>query len=188
MSYPKNSLDTRPDDAAAGIEITAEFEQFTQRNDVFTRAMWDDAVKSKHTEAFFNSYRMEAVPRRGAGFAQKDFALRNASWLISDVITNRQADTGKREGFQAPISYDTPVAPTQIDIDDTAAMSSEIKRIARFFGADLCGITDLDERWLYRSRVDTRYLSEAPNDLPEGLTSVIVMGPRGVSTAMRRLW
>jgi reductive dehalogenase len=64
----------------------------------------------------------------------------------------------------------------QLAIDDPAAMATEIKRIAKFFGADLCGVTDMDERWLYASRIDTRDLSEAPNDLPEGMTSVIVLG------------
>jgi hypothetical protein len=167
---------TREGDAAAGIEITEEFERFTQRNDVFTRAFWDDTVRTKQTDGFFASYRMQATPRRGDGFSQRDFALRNASWLISDVMTDRHADQGRREGFQAPISYDTPVAPTQVTIDDTAAMSNEIKRVAKFFGADLCGVTDMDERWLYASRIDTRDLSEAPNELPAGMTSVIVLG------------
>ncbi|NDW47297.1 reductive dehalogenase domain-containing protein [Ruegeria sp. PrR005] len=177
MSYPANRPDPRrPEDAAAGIDVTEDFERFSQRNDVFTRAMWDDRVKSRQTQAFFASYRMEATPRRGDGFSQRDFALRNASWLISDVMTNRHAADGRREGFQAPISNDTPVAPQQIDIDDPARMSTEIKRIARFFGADLCGITGMDERWLYTARVDVRDMTEAPLGLPEGMTSVIVLG------------
>ena len=177
MSYPLNrDTPQKANDAAAGIDVTDDFERFTQRNDIFTRAMWDDRVKSKHTAKFFASYRMEATPRRGDGFTQKDFALRNAAWLISDVMTNRFADQGRREGFQAPISNDTPVAPMQAEVDDPAKMSAEVKRIAKFFGADLCGVTDLDDRWLYTSRVDTRDLTEAPLDLPDGLTSVIVLG------------
>ncbi|MGC1506576.1 MAG: reductive dehalogenase domain-containing protein [Sulfitobacter sp.] len=176
MTYPSNTPSLHPDDASAGIEITEDFERFAQRNDIFTRAFWDETVRSKQTDAFFASYRMEATPRRGDGFTQRDFALRNASWLISDLISNRGNETGRREGFQAAIADDTPVAPMQQEVDDPAAMSTEIKRIAKFFGADLCGITDMDERWLYASRVDTRDMSEAPNDLPEGMTSVIVMG------------
>jgi epoxyqueuosine reductase len=176
MSYFKNQKTSPNVDTAAGIEVTDEFERFTQRNDVFTRAFWDEKVRTKQTDGFFASYRMEATPRRGDGFTQRDFALRNASWLISDVITNRNADLGRREGFQAPISYDTPVAPEQVEIDDPSEMSNEIKRISKFFGADLCGVTDMDERWLYASRIDTRDLSEAPNELPEGMTSVIVLG------------
>ncbi|MEP3055709.1 reductive dehalogenase [Ascidiaceihabitans sp.] len=176
MSYPKNQMGARDADAAAGIEVTDGFTRFTQRDDVFTRAFYDDTVRSKHTDAFFASYRMEAAPRKGDGFTQRDFALRNASWLISDVMTDRHANEGRREGFQAPISYDTPVADDAMDIDDPKAMNHEIKRVAQFFGADLCGVTDMDDRWLYASRVDTRDLSEAPNDLPEGMTSVIVLG------------
>ena len=177
MSYPSNTPDhNRPGDAEAGIEVTAEFERFSQRNDVFSRAMWDDTVRSKHTDGFFNSYRMQATPRRSNGFSQRDFALRNAAWLISDVMTDRHAAQGRREGFQAPISNDTPVAPVQADIDDPAAMTQEIKRVARFFGADLCGVTDLDDRWLYASRVDTRDMTEADLGLPDGLPHVIVLG------------
>lgn len=175
MNWPRNTHG-RPGDAEAGIDVTETFERFVQRNDVFSRAMWDESVRSPKTDAFFASYRMEATPRRGDGFTQRDFALRNAAWLISDVMTDRHADQGRREGFQAPISYDTPVAPMQVPVEDPAGMSREIKRIAQFFGADLCGVTDLDERWLYASRVDTRDMSEAPLDLPQGLTHVIVLG------------
>ena len=176
MSDRRNAFDTQDLDNLAGIETTEDFERFSQRNDIFTRAFWDKTVRTDQTDKFFASYRMEAAPRRGDGFTQRDFALRNAAWLISDVITNRHADAGKREGFQAPISYDTPVAPERIEVDDPGRMSDEIKRVARFFGADLCGVTDMDERWLYTGRIDTRDCSEVPNDLPEGLTSVIVLG------------
>jgi epoxyqueuosine reductase QueG len=166
----------RDTDAAAGIDVTDDFERFAQRNDIFTRAFWDERVKSKHTAKFFASYRMEAAPRRGDGFTQRDFALRNAAWLISDIVSNRRASEGLREGFQAPIQPDTPVAKDALEIDDPAKMTAEVKRIAAFFGADLCGVTDLDERWLYTARVDTRDFSEAAHDLPEGMTSVIVLG------------
>jgi epoxyqueuosine reductase QueG len=177
MTSPANRANPqKPGDTEAGIVVTDDFERFAQRNDVFSRAMWDDSVRSAQTDGFFASYRMEAAPRRGDGFSQRDFALRNAAWLISDVMTNRYAAEGRREGFQAPIRDDTPVAADRIEVEDPAAMADEIKRIARFFGAGLCGITDLDTRWLYSSRVDTRDMSEAPLDLPEGLTHVIVLG------------
>lgn len=176
MTTPSDHPLRRPSDAEAGIEVTDDFAPFAQRNDVFSRAFWDDTVRSKQTDAFFASYRMEAAPRRGDGFTQKDFALRNAAWLISDIMTDRHAAKGRREGFQAPISYDTPVADTQVPVDDPAAMSAEIKKVATFFGADLCGITDFDTRWLYSKRLDVRDFSDADHDLPEGLTHVIVLG------------
>ncbi len=176
MAWPSNSPQKRDGDAEAGIELTDGFERFVQRNDIFTRAFWDDRVRNRKTDAFFASYRIEAAPRRGDGFTQKDFALRNAAWMVSDMISDRRAAEGTREGFHAPIRLCTPVAEDRVDVDDPGRMAAEIKRVARFFGADLCGITDLDDRWLYASQVDTRDFSEAPLDLPDGLRSVIVLG------------
>ncbi|MEZ5870742.1 MAG: reductive dehalogenase domain-containing protein [Nitratireductor sp.] len=163
-------------DKAAGIEVQPGFARFVQRNDVFTRAFWDDRVKSTDATGFFESYRMKAAPRRGEGFSQRDFALRNAAWSVSDMVTARGEKDGRREGFQSPVTLDTLVAEERLSVDDPAAMSAEVKRIARFFGADLVAITDHDERWMYKSRVDTRDFSEADNRLPEGITHVIILG------------
>lgn len=163
-------------DAAAGIVTTPAFARFRQRDDIFTRALWDPAVRSAQSDAFFASYRIDANPRKGEGFQQRDFALRNAAWLISDIVSNRSAAEGRREGFQAPIAEDTPVAPVQVPVEDPGQMAAEIKRVAKFFGADLCGITAMDERWIYQTRVDTRDFSEAEVGLPEGLGHVIVLG------------
>tara|TARA_B110000114_G_C15040343_1_gene376769 strand:+ start:139 stop:1281 length:1143 start_codon:yes stop_codon:yes gene_type:complete len=163
-------------DPAAGIEITPEFERFSQKNDIFTRAFWDKTVQTQKTDSFFASYRMEAIPRRGDGFSQKDFALRNASWLISDIMADRFSSDGRREGFQAPLSNDTPIADQKVKFKSPAQASSDIKKVASFFGADLSGITTLDDRWLYSKRVDARDMSEKDIGLPEGITHVIVLG------------
>jgi len=163
-------------DPAAGIETTPEFERFSQKNDIFTRAFWDKTVQTEKTDVFFASYRMEAIPRRGDGFSQKDFALRNASWLISDIMADRFSSDGRREGFQASLSNDTPVADQKIKFKSPAQASSDIKKVASFFGADLSGITTLDDRWLYSKRVDARDMSERDIGLPEGISHVIVLG------------
>ena len=96
--------------------------------------------------------------------------------MISDIISERSAGEGEREGFQAPIRADTPVAPEKVEVDDPAAQAREIKQLARFFGADLCGITAYDPRWTYSARVDVRDFSSVPNVLPDGIQSVIVLG------------
>jgi hypothetical protein len=69
-----------------GFEITDDFARFDQMNDMFTRAMRDNKVRNKDTDAFFSSYRMEPAPSLGEGFGQRDFALHNAAWLISHLI------------------------------------------------------------------------------------------------------
>ena len=124
-----------PSDAEAGIHTNADFAPFVQRNDIFSRAMWDETLRSAQTDGFFASYRIEAAPRRGEGFQHRDFALRNAAWLLADIVANRRASDGLREGFQAPIQPDTPVSPQAIAVESPADMAREIKQVARFFGA-----------------------------------------------------
>ena len=178
MTWPANTTPEHllESDRIAGFEIDGDFEGFNQMNDIFTRAMWDETVQSKDSDAFFASYRMESAPRRGEGFSQRDFALRNAAWLVSDIISNRSADKGLREGFQGAIENDTPIAPIKADLGSPEEEAIEIKRLARFFGADLCGITHIDPRWHYTARPDTKAMKPVPNDLPQGLSHVIVMG------------
>ena len=89
MSYFKNQMTSPNDDIAAGIEVTDEFERFTQRDDVFTRAFWDEKVRTKQTDGFFASYRMEATPRRGDGFTQRDFALRKP--VLADLLCDNKS-------------------------------------------------------------------------------------------------
>ena len=162
-------------DKIVGFELTENFERFNQMNDIFTRAFWDEEIKSSDTEAFFNSYRSGFVAKRAEGFNQKDFALRNASWLISDLISNRSAASGIREGFQAYIQNDTPVAENKITVENERQQSKEVKRVAKLFGADLVGITSVDERWHYSHRVDTTNFEPVDNELPKGCNKVIVM-------------
>lgn len=189
MAWPKNSPEfeisdeQRADwqeqygklDQTLGFDVTDGFQPFNQMNDTFSRAFWDPSVKSDHTEGFFNSYRAAPKARRGQGFSPKDFALRNAAWIISDLISNRGGEMGMREGFQSLIQDDTPIAESKVEIEDIQAEATEIKRIAKLFGASLVGITEIDKRWHYAARVDTRDFSPTENSLPKDITHVIVM-------------
>ncbi|MDP6345391.1 MAG: reductive dehalogenase [Alphaproteobacteria bacterium] len=165
----------RDGDREAGFEITGNFRRFSQRDDMFCRAFWDDTVRSKESLEFFRGHGGKAKPRRGEGFQQKDFALRNAAWTVADDYADRNRPRGLREGFQDPQEPRYPPVDQKVPVDSPAEMAAEIKRIARLFGADLAGITDFDERWLYASRAEYKTFEDKPNDLPDGLTSVIVM-------------
>ncbi|MGI9642967.1 MAG: reductive dehalogenase, partial [Acidimicrobiia bacterium] len=76
-------------DSLPGIEIDdAEFERFSQVNDVFSRSMWDERIRDDRSDTFFATYRRPLTKwRKANGFTQRDYALRNASWHVSDVFT-----------------------------------------------------------------------------------------------------
>ena len=170
---PTGSVDT---DVAAGIRTTERFRCFPQRDDMFNRAFWDDTIRGPETMEFFDSYRVGPVSRRGDGFTQKDFALRNAAWALSDEFSSRGQHEGIREGFNALLQPTVEPATTQVEVDDPDVMAAEIKRIAKLFGAGIVGIAPYDPRWTYAGRVDSKTFEARETGLPDGMTSVVVLG------------
>lgn len=159
-----------------GFEVLDDFERFSQVNDVFSRSFWDERIRNDKAELFYATYRRPLTKwRKANGFTQRDYALRNASWHVSDVFTEMH-EPARRDGFLDPLSMlrDGPDEPLVQESPEVAA--AEIKQVAKVFGADLAGITAYDERWVYTERFSAETGAAKPNDLPEGLTSVIVIG------------
>ena len=82
----KNNNHYKISDNDAGFEISDEFERFNQINDIFSRAFWDNSVRNDLSDAFFESHRVQPNAKKASGFQQKDFALRNAAWAVSDTF------------------------------------------------------------------------------------------------------
>lgn len=162
--------------SATGIEVLDDFERFNQRYDVFNRSQWDPHIRSDKSVQFYETY---AKPldtwKRADGYTQKDYALRNASWHVTDLFAEFKESEDRREGFLDEFSVLRDSAAERIPVDSPAAMSREIKRVAKVFGADLVGITAYDERWVYSHKYSRLSGEEKPNELPSGLTHVIVI-------------
>ena len=162
-------------DQETGFEVTSDFEGFSQKYDVFRRSFWDDRIRSEKSELFYRTYREPlATWRKADGFTQKDYALRNAAWHVSDIFTELKQDEDRREGFTDAFTLQRSIAPIRTEFDSPGAAASEIKRVALGFGASLVGITDFDPRWMYTHTFSDLSLTERPNELPEGLNHVIV--------------
>ena len=150
MSIEEIPKKNNSNDLEAGFQILDDFARFDQKNDVFRRAWWDDSIKNKKTKLFYATYREPLKTwRKADGYTQKDYALRNAAWHVSDLLTEINKDDDRREGFSDAFTLQTPVADTQIDMGTEQQASDEIKNIALEFGAGLVGITNYDSRWEY---------------------------------------
>lgn len=168
--------DSRQSDAAAGFEILDDFERFNQRDDVFSRAWWDEAVHSPKVIAFYRSNDEPAI-RKADGFTQRDFALRTASWSIANTYRERGfAHDGLGEGFQTTLKPFRSAYKDRMPDVDPEQMTLEIKGLARLFGADLVGIAEYDERWTYTNVYSPRAAEERPNQDFSGMRHVIVLG------------
>ncbi len=167
----------RAGDAEAGFEVLPDFERFSQVDDVFCRSWWDESIRSEQTKRFYATYRRPLTRwRKANGFTQRDYALRNASWHVSDVFTELYEDQGRRDGFLDPLSMLRDGPGTRLEPESPEESARQVRQVARVFGADLVGITEFDERWVYTERFSSITGTAKANDLPDGLTSVIVIG------------
>ncbi len=163
-------------DRDAGFRVSPDYERFSQKRDVFSRSFWDPDVQSPKTERFYESYRRPLREwRRVDGYEQKDFALRNAAWHVADFFAERLEEEDRREGFLDYLTAHRGGSRERRKVSSREEMAREIKQAAKLFGADLVGITHYDDRWVYSHKYSRRSDGETPMDLPDGLTSVIVV-------------
>ncbi|MBZ0217659.1 MAG: hypothetical protein K8F25_13955 [Fimbriimonadaceae bacterium] len=164
-------------DLAAGFEIGENFKRFSQRDDIFNRAWWDDKVHTDDVVRFYDTHR-NPQPRKADGYNQWDFALLNSSWSVARDYAGRGLAEGKREGFLDPFRSFLDTASTRAELLSIEETTARIRHVAKFLGADLIGITEYDERWVYShaARADSPTRDEKPNVALDGMTSVIVIG------------
>ena len=173
---PKEWERFRDSDAAAGFEISEDFERFSQHDDIFNRAWWDPDVVSDDVVAFYSQHQ-KPDPRAADGFTQWDYALLNSSWSVARDYANRGHVDGRRPGFLDPFTPFMPLAETEAEMPGIDETTARIKQVARFLGADLVGIAEFDPRWVYTAAgdVNSPTKDEKPNEIPDGMASVIVL-------------
>ncbi len=172
-------MTVRPDDRAdAGWKIDpGRFVRFSQVDDVFNRSWWDERVRSPETERFFESYRKPLVDwKKARGFRRKDYALRNAAWHGADIFAELKEAEDRREGFLDPLSVLRDASDEKLDMGDPTEAAEELKQVASTLGADLVGIAEADERWLYTERYSRQADGAKPNPMDPDLDRVIVVG------------
>ena len=166
----------READKQAGFEVLEGFKRFEQKDDVFRRSWWDSSIRNEKTERFYNTYREPLENWRSAdGFSQKDYALRNAAWHVSDVFTELKVSDDRREGFSDAFSIYQDIATEQQNFESLTAASQELKRVSKAFGADMVGITQYDERWTYANKFSDMSGTARADDIPPETTHVIVI-------------
>jgi epoxyqueuosine reductase len=170
------SPEQRARDAAAGFDLRPEFRRFSQKNDIFSRSFWDPAIRSAKSMRFYETYRTTLKNWKAVeGFGQKDYALRNAAWHVTDIFAELKEGENRREGYLDEFTVLRDGPDKGIPVESPEAMSREIKRIGKVIGADLIGITAFDERWLYTRKYSRLHEDEKAQELPAGLTNAIVI-------------
>lgn len=156
------------------FKINQDFESFEQRNDIFNRANWDETINPKD---FFKSYDIANYkPKKAKGFNHWDYAFRNASWHLTDVVGEQNFnETGKVEGFTDYYTIQTPGSADKAPLYNTTDTTARIKKAATLLGAGMVGICTLDHRWIYESNYNRKTDQSEKIDLPKHLKYAIML-------------
>jgi reductive dehalogenase len=131
----------------AGRYVVGTLTPFDQKDEMFKRPLWDESVADLG-QKFYGRWEPQ---KDRAGYGQMDQAIKNASYYVDLAFAHGMF--GGRWGLYAWESklWGENIQPkgAKLPGDDPLALTLGIKRAARFFGASLVGICELDRRWLY---------------------------------------
>ncbi|MEX1275502.1 MAG: reductive dehalogenase [Bacteroidota bacterium] len=135
----------------------AMYQRFDQRNEVFSRQQWDPIIQE--AEAPFANVVPNHMKNNDKGFTQLDYAFYTAAWAVATTLGSAAGSVGGSNdglfswnplgGFAAQL-YGSP--QWKSDKWTPEETSSIVKTAAKFYGASMAGIAELDERWLYSNR------------------------------------
>ena len=147
---------------------------FNPKYDIFNRSVWDEEIDAKN---FFVSYDIaNYVPKKSKGFDHWDYALRNASWHLTDVVGEMKFEAeGRVEGFTDFYSIQTPPSRAKAELPSMAETTRRIKKAAKTFGAGMVGICEVDQRWVYSHHFNRKTAETRPSELPTHLKYAIVL-------------
>jgi len=152
--------------------IARPIERFDQKNEMFKRPLWDPEVKELKRKVFG-----VAMPKDKAGYHLEEMVLGNASWYLElgfaeGVIIGQ---TGLFAWDSKQLGVSKPPDGLKVDFADPAEATRDIKKVATYFGADMVGVCELDQRWIY-SHLFHMYTRESkPLEIPEEYKYAIAM-------------
>ncbi|MFQ6089807.1 MAG: reductive dehalogenase domain-containing protein, partial [Candidatus Methanofastidiosia archaeon] len=164
-----------------------EYKRFDEKYTIFSRWVWDkDIIGFKEMK---ERREVRNIKRKMRGYSLKDYALQHASWTVEDWLK------GNTWYIESPYSVDFQKEHLNLSkfsnfrAENAKEMSKIIKRVAKFFGADLVGIAEIDKRWIYSHYYERRtgnYKHKAiklPKEYKYGIVMAVEMDLESIKTS-----
>ncbi len=158
--------------------IAGKVERFDQKNEMWRRPRWDPTQREIGKKVYGTVW----FPRKKQGYTQLDLALSEAGWHVETAFAHgnvtHDSDLYKWErDIVKPFGgakQDIPDEP--YPVSDPVHMSRVIKRAARFLGASLVGICELNRLWVYSHSFHFWNKEHLPLEIPEEYKYAIAIG------------
>ncbi len=144
-------------------DIDPNIDRFEERNSLFHRTRWDPVVQA--WGPLMKEATAKHIQNNDPGYRAIDYAMRNAAWSVVE-ITKTGTGEGTRPGayYQGlyvtqPFFAKPPAQPVTLSPDEAAFA---VKKVAKFLGADLVGITKMDQRWVDKTWAHRQMPLEGP--------------------------
>jgi ferredoxin len=151
--------------------LVGKVERFDERNTVLSRTAWDEAYQGKLQQITPNASRDPWKEFEGQ-------ALISGAIYVDDTAgvfdPNYYGYMGHMKDTGGLYSWDDPVSENQFPVPDPAWMSARVKEVARFYGANLVGITKVNPLWVYSHYFQPSSGKHEPLEIP--YPYAIVMG------------
>jgi len=141
-------------------EVDPSFTQMSEADTIFARVQYDPEFEFYQKTEFSGADVM--ISKNIPGYERFEHELSVAAWKLYD----------SRESIQRPGIGLDPEASEQggKHENDPHFLTSIVKKVAKFFGADMVGITSIDKNWIYSLNREG-----APYEVPESYQFAVVM-------------
>ena len=168
------------------------YQRYDQRNNLTVgRPNWDSRLQTFTNETRRAAVRVKHILSGRSGYHLEDYSLYASAGILA-----KNLGTAIDHDNRGLTSWNALGAKVDAEIDrwegNPVTATAMVKRVARFFGADLVGIAQLDKRWIYShafwadgthkeivfDTVDVPLETSHELIIPESARWVIVMGVR----------
>ena len=158
----------------------SRLERFDQRSLIFRRVkddpQWGGFMRTEEEAGLMN------ISEDKPGYTRVDYALAEATWTVHDVWTD-SFNWERLERPGGPSLMGTRWYRERHPVPDRALMTGQLKRAARFFGADLVGVAELNELWLFANKRSDLTPIEFPEEVKYAVVMAVAMDELGIATS-----
>ena len=152
-----------------------EPKRFDQKNNMIMRPFWDPSLRHIHSR--YAETQLRQIERESDGFGLKDYSLAASASVLafSFAVDINKANGGLTSWESLPPSVHFHFPESKTAVSDPVDMTQQLKRVARYLGADLVGVAKLDRRWVYSHHYIPETMESRPVEIEDACQYVVAM-------------